>query len=289
MNDGSSSPGTLFVVGTPIGNLDDLSPRVRDVLANVHTIACEDTRRTGRLFELAGIANEGESRPPFVSMNGDNEQSRLAVLVRLLLDGNDVAVVSDAGMPTVADPGALLVDAAHSNAITVVAIPGPSSVTCALAASGFPSDRFVFEGFPPRKGVARTAVLSTLRYERRTVVFFESPNRVGRLLTDLAAELGGDREAAVCRELTKMHETTKRGSLDNLVVTFSGDDVPPGEYVVVVAGFAGVVEVTDDELLVALAAEKGLGVAPSKAAASVAKMFGVTRARVYELERNAST
>src|SRR5436190_4512051 len=187
--------GTLFLVGTPIGNLGDLSDRARKTLGSVDVVACEDTRRTGRLLASFGI-RAGR----LVSFFEGNERQRVAELVRLLAEGSDVAVVSDAGMPGLSDPGYRLVVACVEQGVPVDVVPGPSAAVAALVVSGLPTDRFVFEGFLPRSGRARATRLAALAGEPRTVVLFESPRRVAKTLTDLGGALG-DRRAAMVREL----------------------------------------------------------------------------------------
>src|SRR5437762_3443281 len=188
--------GTLFLVGTPIGNLGDLSDRARKTLGSVDVVACEDTRRTGRLLASFGIR-----AARLVSFFEGNERQRVAELVRLLAEGSDVAVVSDAGMPGLSDPGYRLVAVCVEQGVPVDVVPGPSAAVAALVVSGLPTDRFVFEGFLPRAGTARSARVRALAQESRTAVVFESPRRVASTLLEFAAALG-DRRVAVVRELT---------------------------------------------------------------------------------------
>src|SRR3989449_8062591 len=202
----AASPGTLFLVGTPIGNLEDMTDRARRVLGSVDLIAAEDTRRTGRL--LAGFGIKGR----LVSFFEGNERSRVPELVQALRGGSDVAVVSDGGMPGLSDPGYRLVAACVERGIPVDVVPGPSAAVAALVVSGLPTDRFVFEGFLPRSGRARTAHLAALSDEPRTIVLFESPRRLAGTLADLHQSLG-DRRVAVVRELTKLHQEILRGTL----------------------------------------------------------------------------
>lgn len=223
--------GTLWLVGTPIGNLEDLTGRARWTLARVDLIAAEDTRRTGRLLQHLGI--EGKR---MVSFFEGNEARRTGELVRELREGADVALVSDAGMPGISDPGYRLVCAALEAGIEVDVVPGPSSVVAALVVSGLPTDRFVFEGFLPRSGRARAERLRALGTEERTAVVFESPKRLGRTLVELL-EAGGDRRAAVVRELTKLHQEVVRGSLLELGERFAAVE-PKGEVVLVLEGVA---------------------------------------------------
>src|SRR5437667_3787264 len=193
----AASPGTLFLVGTPIGNLEDMTDRARRVLGSVDLIAAEDTRRTGRL--LTGFGIKGR----LVSFFEGNERSRIPELVRALREGSDVAVVSDGGMPGLSDPGYRLVAACVEGGVPVDVVPGPSAAVAALVVSGLPTDRFVFEGLLPRRGRARRDRLAALKDEPRTIVLFESPRRLAGTIADLAHVLGGDRRAVVARELTK--------------------------------------------------------------------------------------
>lgn len=221
----------IILAATPIGNLGDASRRLVDALESVPVIAAEDTRTTQRLLAALGVAH----RPRLIALHDHNEKDRAPEIVELARD-QDVLVLSDAGMPTVSDPGYGLVAAAAAAGVTVTAIPGPSAVLTALAVSGLPTDRFTFEGFVPRKPGERAATLRALATEPRTMVFFEAPTRVAATLADMAAAFGDDRPAAVCRELTKLYEEVARGSLAELVAWAAGG--VRGELVVVVAGAA---------------------------------------------------
>lgn len=221
--------GTLFVVATPLGNLGDLSPRAADTLRQVAVVAAEDTRRTKRLL------NHLDARPRLKSLPAFAEADRAEAVLAELENGLDVALVTDAGTPGVSDPGTRLVALARARDITVIPIPGPSAVATALSASGLPADRYLFLGFPPRKGSSRRALLDTIATSPWTVVLYESPNRLGVLLKDLGATVGGDRAAVVGRELTKLHEEIVAGTLDELWARFADASVK-GEVTVVVAG-----------------------------------------------------
>lgn len=223
-------PGTLYLVGTPIGNLGDLTDRARRTLAEVALIAAEDTRRTGRLLRELGI----EAR--MVSFFEGNEERRVPELVAALRAGDDVAVVSDAGMPGLSDPGYRLVRACAEQGLPVDVVPGPSAAVAALVISGLPTDRFVFEGFLPRAGRARALRLRALSEERRTCVLFESPRRVARTLEDLL-ETSGDRRAVLARELTKLHQEVVRGRLSEVLEAVRTRDLK-GECVLVLEGAA---------------------------------------------------
>ncbi|MEO8293805.1 MAG: 16S rRNA (cytidine(1402)-2'-O)-methyltransferase [Actinomycetota bacterium] len=220
--------GTLFVVGTPIGNLGDLTDRARETLARVTLVAAEDTRRTGRL--LAGL----EIRKPMLSLFEGNERARVPQIITRLTAGDDVALVTDGGMPGVSDPGFRLVRAAAAEGIDVRVIPGPSAVIAALVVSGLPTDRFVFEGFLPKKKGERLRRLGELATEPRTIVCFESPARVHAMLRDLVSAMG-DRHIAVARELTKLHEEVLRGTVSE-VLDGIRDAQLKGEVTVVIAG-----------------------------------------------------
>ena len=221
--------GVLFLVGTPIGNLEDLSDRARSTLASVDLVVAEDTRRTGRLLRSLGI------RSPQLSMFEGNEDRRAIQVVERLEAGEDVAVVTDGGMPLVSDPGYPLVTRAIERGIEVRAVPGPSAALTALVLSGLPTDRFAFEGFLPRRGRDRAARLAAIRDDPRTSILFESPRRVALLLREVASTVGEDRRVALCRELTKLHEEVLRGTAGE-VLRAVGDRELKGEIVLVVEG-----------------------------------------------------
>lgn len=220
----------MIILGaTPIGNLGDASRRLVETLGEIEIVAAEDTRTTQRLLAGLGIAN----RPRLIALHDHNEKQRAAEIIELARE-HDVLVLSDAGMPTVSDPGYGLVSAAASAGVAVTALPGPSAVLTALAVSGLPTDRFAFEGFPPRKPGERRAAFAALAAETRTLVFFEAPTRLAATLADLADTFGPDRAAAVCRELTKLHEEVVRGSLSELAAW--AQDGVRGEIALVVGG-----------------------------------------------------
>ncbi|MEZ3159552.1 16S rRNA (cytidine(1402)-2'-O)-methyltransferase [Microbacterium sp. BWT-B31] len=219
----------IILAATPIGNLGDASRRLVEALENATVVAAEDTRTTQRLLAALGVAN----RPRLVALHDHNEKTKAAELVELARD-QDLLVLSDAGMPTVSDPGFGLVAAAAEAGVAVTAIPGPSAVLTALAVAGLPTDRFTFEGFVARKPGERSAALGALAAEPRTMVFFDAPTRVAATLADMAVAFGADRRAAVCRELTKLHEEVARGTLAELVAWAEAG--VRGELVIVVAG-----------------------------------------------------
>src|SRR4051794_13655121 len=223
--------GLLVLVGAPLGNTGDASARLREVLAGADVVAAEDTRRLARLARDLDITVTGR----VISYFEGNEERRTPDLVQALRDGAVVAVVTDGGMPSVWAPGCRLVRAALDAGFPVTAAPGPSAVTTALALSGLPSDRFVFEGFLPRSGAGRRGRLTELATEPRTLVFFEAPHRITGALTDMATVFGADRPAAVCRELTKTYEEVRRGPVGELAA-WAARDEPRGEITVVVAG-----------------------------------------------------
>lgn len=276
--------GTLFVVGTPIGNLGDLTERARETLGRVDRIAAEDTRRTGRLLAHLGVI------APTVSYFEGNEARRTAELIGYLEAGERIALVTDAGMPGVSDPGERLVTACLERGIDVEVIPGPSAVLAALVVSGLPMQRFVFEGFLPRAGSKRTARLAALAADERTVVIFESPRRAAATLIDLGAAFGAARPVALCRELTKVREEVLRGSLEEVSAIVADRDAEGegirGEIVIVIGGVG---EPTDDQraadLAAAVSAAQALvagGAKPRAAASAAAKEHGVSVNPVYE-------
>ena len=217
----------MFLVGTPIGNLGDMSTRAREVLARVELVAAEDTRRTGRLLKSLDVS------ATLISLHDANERERTPTILEAMREGRSVALVSDAGLPLISDPGYHLVRAAIAEGAEVQVIPGPSAALTALLVSGLPADRFAFEGFPSRKPGERVRRLNDLRHDPRTTIFFESPVRVRTLLRDLL-EIFGDRPAAICREMTKLHEEIVRGHLSEVLAAI--DERPRGEVVVVVSG-----------------------------------------------------
>ena len=265
---------TLWLVATPIGNLGDLPPRAVDVLAHAALVCCEDTRRTGLLLQHAGV-----KAARLAVCNDHTETSRIADVLRTLGDGHDVAIVSDAGTPGISDPGERVVRAAIDAGYTVSAVPGPSAAIMALTISGLATDRFVFEGFIPRKGHERAGRLAEIAAERRTVVLYEAPHRVMRTLADLREACGDDRIVVVTRELTKLHEEVVRGPLGAIDI-----GAPRGEYVLVLDG-ATVDEqpATDDDVRIALRAELAAGASTRDASAAVAREIGRPKREVYAL------
>ena len=270
------TPGTLFVVATPLGNLDDLTFRAVKCLKEVHLIACEDTRRTAKLLNHLGI------KKPLISCFEHNERARIDELLERISRGEDVALVSDAGTPTISDPGFPLVRAAHERGIKVSPIPGPSALVAALSVSGLPTDEFLFAGFLPRTAAARRKRLLSLKGLGATLVFYESPHRVVDSLADMMAVLG-DREAFLCREVTKLHEELRRGSLSDIARDLSDRAEVLGEIVLVIAGAA--VETMKsgsmEEALVRFDAEVGMGATPRQAAKEASQATGLSVRDVY--------
>ncbi len=270
--------GTLLLAATPIGRPDDASARLVAALTTAPVIAAEDTRRLRRLADRLGVTPAGT----IVSYYEGVEDKRAPGLLADLRAGRDVLLVTDAGMPGVSDPGYRLTAAAVAEGIGVTVLPGPSAVTAALAVSGLPSDRFCFEGFPPRRPGERARRFAELAGERRTMVFFESPKRTGATLGELATALGGDRPAVVCRELTKTHEEIRRGPLAELAEWAAGELL--GEVTVVVAGAPareiGPADV--DEAVAEVARRVADGMSRRDAVAAVAAEAGLPRRLVYE-------
>ncbi|MFF1611907.1 16S rRNA (cytidine(1402)-2'-O)-methyltransferase [Amycolatopsis sp. NPDC058278] len=267
--------GRLILAATPLGDVRDASPRLVSALAEADVIAAEDTRRLRSLASALEVTPRGR----VVSFYEDVETARLPKLLEALHAGETVVLVTDAGMPSVSDPGFRLVAACVAEDLPVTCLPGPSAVTTALALSGLPCDRFCFEGFAPRKPGERTKWLTSLRAEPRTAVFFESPHRLASLLSDAAAVLGPDRPAAVCRELTKTYEEVKRGTLAELA-SWAADGVR-GEITVVLSGAepraVSVVDLVDE-----VAARVAAGERLKSAAAEVAEATGVSKKELYD-------
>jgi 16S rRNA (cytidine1402-2'-O)-methyltransferase len=267
------SQGRLIVCATPIGNLGDISERLRVALASADVIYAEDTRRTAKLLNHLAVST------PMRSLFVGNEAVRGDELVEAVADGQTVVIVSDAGMPTVSDPGADAIRRVREAGLPIVVVPGPSAVTTAIAVSGFGGDRFVFEGFLPRRGRERNDRLDALGSEKRAVVLFASPRRLPKDLSDLREACGGEREVAVTRELTKLHEEVWVGPLDEAVFRF-GDEVK-GEVTLVL----GPIELDAPSLESALSRARSLvseGVSVSEAARSTASELGVSRRALYQ-------
>lgn len=271
---GQTARVPLVLAGVPIGQPGDASQRLRDALATADVLAAEDTRRTTRLCHDLGVTYTGR----LVSYYEANEAERTPVLLDALREGRTVLLVTDAGMPSVSDPGYRLVAAAAAEDLPVTCLPGPSAVTTALAVSGLPSDRFCFEGFLPRKAGERRTRLAELQAERRTVVLFEAPHRLADALADMVAVLGPDRRAVVCRELTKTYEQVLRGTLGSLAQWATGE--VRGEVTLVLAG-AEVVR-ADLDLAAEVALREAAGLTRKEAVTAVASETGAPRRAVYD-------
>lgn len=263
----------LVLVATPLGNLGDLAPRAVEELRSVGLVCCEDTRRTGLLLNNLGID------ATLMRLDEHTEVASIQRVIDALDEGRDVALVSDAGTPAISDPGERLVAAVAETGHVVTSVPGPSAVVMAVTLSGLPTSRFVFEGFLPRSGRERDTRLAEIAREARTSVLYEAPHRIQRTLADLANACGDDRRGAICRELTKVHEEVRRGSLRELIDTLGE---PRGEYVIVVAGASTSVTATDADVDDALRAELEAGSSVRDAADAVSSKLGVSRKIAYD-------
>jgi 16S rRNA (cytidine1402-2'-O)-methyltransferase len=269
--------GVLYVVATPIGNLEDLSPRAARILAEADLIACEDTRHTAHLLAAYGI------RTPSISYFEHNEDRRTPDLLKRLADGATIALVSDAGTPAISDPGYRLVRAALDADIRVVAIPGPSAAIAALSIAGLPTDRFVFEGFLPQRDGPRRQHLQALVREPRTMIFYEAARRLAATLAAMAEIFGAGRQAAIVREITKTFEETLRGSLAELQVRIA-ETWPRGEITLIVAGSPTTASVPEDAANpgVTLQLLRDAGLSLKQASAVIAKLTGASRREIYQ-------
>ncbi|HEV2702687.1 MAG TPA: 16S rRNA (cytidine(1402)-2'-O)-methyltransferase [Steroidobacteraceae bacterium] len=273
-----NQPGRLEVVATPIGNMGDLSARAREALAGADLIAAEDTRRTLGLLQQLGIAK------PLLSLHAHNETQRLPELLARLKQGARVVLVSDAGTPLLSDPGFELLRAAVAQGTEIGVVPGPSAITAALALAALPVDRFCFEGFLPAAGRERRARLGAVAGETRTMVFFEAPHRIAESLVDLSTVLGGERPAVIARELTKLHESVYRGTLEQLCQLAQQEpNLQRGEITLVVQGAAAVENGADMALMRRALELLVPELPPGKAAAIAAQLAGGRRADAYEL------
>jgi 16S rRNA (cytidine1402-2'-O)-methyltransferase len=270
-------PGTLYVVGTPIGNLEDITFRAVRILQTVDIIAAEDTRHTGKLLQHFQV------KTPQVSYHEHNRTSRIPELLEHLVNNKAIALVSDAGMPGISDPGYELVKACIEAGIAVVPIPGASAAITALSAAGLPTDRFVFEGFLPPKTQQRQEHLESLQAESRTMIFYESPHRLRDTLQDLAQVWGSDRQIVLGRELTKLYEEFWRGTIAEAIAHYSQRE-PQGEYTLVVAGIpASQPQLTEEELKAELKQLISQGISRSQASRQLAKFTSLPRRQLYQL------
>jgi 16S rRNA (cytidine1402-2'-O)-methyltransferase len=269
--------GTLFIVATPIGNLEDISARALAVLKQVDLVAAEDTRHSRQLLAHFGISANLSAYHDYNEREGEKN------LIDMLIAGRNIALISDAGTPLINDPGYRLVKSAHASAIKVVPIPGPSALICALSAGGLPTDKFVFEGYPPDRHVARSRYLETLQSEKRTLVFYETPHRIADFIVDAVAAFGGDRPATLARELTKKFETITTGTLQQLSGLILENRIPQkGEFVVLIQG------ATDDASTALPEVGKILGLLLkelplNKAAAITSQITGVNKNELYQM------
>lgn len=270
-------PGTLYVVGTPIGNLEDITFRAVRILQSVDLIAAEDTRHTGRLLQHFQITTHQ------VSYHEHNSNSRVPDLLEQLHQGKAVALVTDAGMPGISDPGYELVKACVEAGILVVPIPGPSAAIAALSAAGLPTDRFVFEGFLPAKGQGRRERLESLPTETRTTIFYEAPHRLRQTLQDVADVLGTERQVVLARELTKLHEEFWRGNLEQAIACYKERE-PQGEYTLVVAGMPPAKpQLSEVEIKAELQQLMAQGISRSQASRQLAKLTAHSRRQLYQI------
>jgi 16S rRNA (cytidine1402-2'-O)-methyltransferase len=269
--------GKLYVVGTPIGNLEDMTFRAVRTLQEADLIAAEDTRHTGKLLAHFQV------NTPQISYYEHNQKQRIPELLEKLQQGKSIALVTDAGMPGISDPGYELVKAGWEMGITIVPIPGVSACVTALSAGGLPSDRFVFEGFLPTKGKAREERLEALKVESRTMVLYESPHRIRQTLTDLATVLGSDCQISIARELTKLHEEIWRGNLKQAIHHYT-ETTPQGEFTLLVAGAALERPILSDEVLKdELFKIMKQGVSRSQASRQLAQQTALPRRKLYQL------
>ncbi|MCH5203922.1 MAG: 16S rRNA (cytidine(1402)-2'-O)-methyltransferase [Oscillospiraceae bacterium] len=267
--------GKLSVVGTPIGNFSDFSPRGLETLQNADLIACEDTRVSAKLLGKFGI------KKPLLSYYKPKEQEKSKKIIELLLEGKNIALISDAGMPCISDPGYILVKKCYENGIVVEAIPGCSAAVSAVAVSGIDAARFVFEGFLPVGKKERAERLDEIKSLSHAIVFYEAPHKLKQTLSDLTEFFGGERNAAICRELTKLHEETIRGTLGELSRYYTENE-PRGEYVIVVEGKAREKEKLSLCDAVKIAREMiGSGEKPNAACKQAAELSGISKREIY--------
>ena len=271
-----SGQGRLVLVGTPLGNASDLSPRAAKAIEEADVVACEDTRHTRKLLAAAGLTTTGK----LLSLHQHNEAARAGELVERISAGATVVVVTDAGMPGVSDPGERMVRAALDAGLQVDVVPGPTAVTSALAISGLPTSRFAFDGFLPRKGKARTSALDAIATEQRTTVLYEAPHRLEATVGDLLAALGPDRRIAIAREMTKLFEEVWRGTLAE-AATHTREVAPRGEYTLVVEGAPPMEPASDDAVEAAVRRHLASGLSRKDAAAAVAAETHVSKRAAY--------
>ena len=279
MKEENLKEGTLYIVGTPIGNLEDITFRAVGILQAVDLIAAEDTRHTGKLLKHFQITT------PQVSYHEHNRFSRLEELLHRLRTGEAIALVSDAGMPAISDPGYELVKACIEAGVSVIPIPGVTAAVTALAVSGLPTDRFVFEGFLPTKSKPRSDRLNSLKGETRTLIFYEAPHRLRQTLTDLAVFFPEDRQIVLARELTKLHEEFWRGTIGEAIALYTASRKPKGEYTLVVAGASEVetLVLSEAEIKAELQQLLKQGMTRSQASRYLAQLTSLPRRQIYLL------
>ncbi|HAX77062.1 MAG TPA: 16S rRNA (cytidine(1402)-2'-O)-methyltransferase [Cyanobacteria bacterium UBA11372] len=270
-------PGVLYLVGTPIGNLEDMTFRAVRILQAVDLIAAEDTRHTGKLLHHFQIAT------PQISYHEHNQKGRIPELIEKLSQGKALALVTDAGMPGISDPGYELVKACIEYNIPVIPIPGVTAAITALSAAGLPTDRFVFEGFLPAKGQARKQRLEALTNESRSIILYEAPHRIGQTLSDLAAVLGESRQIVLARELTKLHEEFWRGSIQDAIAHYTTRE-PQGEFTLVLAGTQlETPQINDAAIVAELQHLLSQGLSRSQASRQLAALTSLPRRHIYQL------
>ena len=269
--------GQLILVATPIGNLGDISERMKQVLEQADLIACEDSRHSGRLVKHMGITS-----PKYIVVNDHTERDACNGIVEAIMGGKTVALITDAGTPGISDPGSVVVQAVIAAGLSVTAVPGPAALIMALIISGIPTTRFVFEGFLPRSGRDRAERLADIASEMRTVIFYEAPHRIARTLNDLATACHPDRLIAVTRELTKMHEEVWRGSVSEAALHFAAVEAM-GEFVVVLAAAEAPLPADEDLIKEALVHEFSTGLSTRDAVDAVVKKTSAPKRVVYAL------
>ncbi len=274
--------GVLYLVATPIGNLEDMTLRGIRILQEVDLIAAEDTRHTGKLLHHFQITT------PQISYHLHNQGDRTSELIEKLQQGTNIALVSDAGMPCISDPGSLLGQAAIANQVTIVPIPGVSAATTALAASGLDTERFVFEGFLPIKDKSKTARLEELTRETRTIILYEAPHRLLNTLISLEKALGTTRAIVLARELTKIHEEFWHGTITEAIALYQSDRQPKGEYTIVVAGseLTKEIDLSESQVKGELQQLLAQGLTRSQASKQLAKLSKLSRREIYQLNLN---
>ncbi len=272
-----SNQGILYIVGTPIGNLEDLTFRALRILQTVDLIAAEDTRHTAKLLKHFEITT------PQISYHQHNRQSRHEELIQRLESGKNIALVTDAGMPGISDPGYDLIKSCIHRAVNIIPIPGVTAVITALVGGGLPMERFVFEGFLPTKNKEKSERLTSLKNESRTMIFYEAPHRIQETLKDFGVTFGLDREIVLARELTKLHEEFWRGKINDAIKIYDSDRLPKGEYTLVVAGCVDTITLSEEEVKIQLQELLNQGISRSQASKNLARISNMSRQEIYQL------